>query len=132
MPIGKIPETIATAIKIGEPAAWDRAVETIRLTNGVVTSVSDAEILDAKAVVDSAGVGCEPASAASVAGVRQLVAEGTITSSDRVVAVLTGHVLKDPGALLRYHQEMSPAPRYANPPVEIDPTLDAIERVLDR
>ena len=123
-------ETVATAIKIGDPASYDRAVETIRLTNGIVTSVSDAEILDAKAVIDAAGVGCEPASAASVAGVRRLVREGTIRPSERVVAVLTGHVLKDPGALLRYHQEMSPAPQYANPPVEIDPTVDAIERVL--
>ena len=63
------PETVATAIRIGEPASWDRAVRAIRETNGVVTDVSDAEILDAKAVIDAAGVGCEPASAASVAGV---------------------------------------------------------------
>ncbi len=99
-------------------------------TNGVVTTVSDAEILDAKAVVDASGVGCEPASAASVAGVRRLVNEGVIRPSDRVVAVLTGHVLKDPGALLRYHQEMDPPPQFANPPVEIEPTIEAVERVL--
>ena len=95
-----------------------------------MTTVSDAEILDAKAVVDASGVGCEPASAASVAGVRRLVSEGIIRPSDRVVAVLTGHVLKDPGALLRYHQEMAPPPQFANPPVEIEPTLEAVERVL--
>ena len=71
-------ETVATAIKIGDPASFDRAVEAIRYTNGVVTSVTDAEILDAKAVVDASGVGCEPASAASVAGVRRLVREGVI------------------------------------------------------
>jgi threonine synthase len=123
-------ETVATAIKIGDPASFDRAVEAIRYTNGVVTSVSDAEILDAKAVVDASGVGCEPASAASVAGVKRLVSEGVIRPSDRVVAVLTGHVLKDPGALLRYHQELSPAPQFANPPVEIEPTLEAVERVI--
>ena len=123
-------ETVATAIKIGDPASYDRAVAAIRFTNGVVTTASDDEILDAKAVIDASGVGCEPASAASVAGVRRLVQEGVIASSDRVVAVLTGHVLKDPGALLRYHQELSPPPRYANPPIEIDPTIDAIERVL--
>ena len=123
-------ETVATAIKIGDPASFDRAVDSIRYTNGVVTSVSDAEILDAKAVVDAAGVGCEPASAASVAGVKRLVREGVIHSSDRVVAVLTGHVLKDPGALLRYHQELSPAPQFANPPIEIEPTLEAVERVI--
>jgi len=123
-------ETIATAIKIGDPASFDRGVDAIRFTNGVVASVTDDEILDAKAIIDGSGVGCEPASAASVAGVRLLVRDAVIRSSDRVVAVLTGHVLKDPGALLRYHQELSPAPQYANPPVEIDPTIDAIERVL--
>jgi len=123
-------DTVATAIKIGDPASFDRAVDAIRFTNGVVTTASDDEIMDAKAVVDAAGIGCEPASAASVAGVRRLVSEGTIKPADRIVAVLTGHVLKDPGALLRYHQEQSPAPQFANPPVEIDPTIDAIERVL--
>jgi len=123
-------ETVATAIRIGDPASFDRAVQAIRYTNGVVTTVSDAEILDAKAVIDASGVGCEPASAASVAGVRRLVGEGIIRPSDRVVAVLTGHVLKDPGALLRYHQELSPRPEFANPPVEIEPTLDAVERVI--
>jgi len=82
-------------------------------------------------VVDASGVGCEPASAASVAGVRRLVKEGIIRPSDRVVAVLTGHVLKDPGALLRYHQELTPPPQFANPPLEIEPTLNAVERALD-
>ena len=124
-------ETIATAIRIGDPASFDRAVDAIRFSNGVVTTVSDSEILDAKAVIDSAGVGCEPASAASVAGVRRLVREGTIGSTDRVVALLTGHILKDPGALLRYHQELTPAPQFANAPIEIDPTLEAVERVIE-
>jgi threonine synthase len=123
-------ETIATAIKIGDPASFDRGVDAIRFTNGVVTSVSDDQIMDAKAVIDASGVGCEPASAASVAGVRRLVAEGVIGASDRVVAVLTGHVLKDPAALLRYHQELSPAPAHANPAIEIDATVEAVERVL--
>jgi threonine synthase len=90
-------ETRATAIRIGDPASWDRAVGAIERTNGLVTSVTDEEIFDAKRVIDRAGVGCEPASAASVAGVRKLVASGAIASGDRVVAVLTGHLLKDPG-----------------------------------
>ncbi|MBP2648984.1 MAG: threonine synthase [Gemmatimonadetes bacterium] len=123
-------ETVATAIKIGDPASWDRAVRTIRETDGVVLAVSDAEILEAKAVIDASGVGCEPASAASVAGVRQLVRQGTIRPGERVVAVLTGHVLKDPGILLRYHQEMEPAPAKANRPVEIESHLRDVERVL--
>jgi threonine synthase len=123
-------DTVATAIKIGDPASYDRAVETIRYTNGVVTSVTDVEILDAKAVIDGSGVGCEPASAASVAGVRNLVRDRVIAPSERVVAVLTGNVLKDPGALLRYHQEMSPPPQYANAPIEIEPSISEVERVI--
>jgi threonine synthase len=124
------PETVATAIRIGAPASWKRAVRAIRETNGVVTAVSDAEILDAKAVIDAAGVGCEPASAASVAGVAQLRREGLIRSSDRVVAVLTGHLLKDPSAVVAYHETAEPAPRYANRPIEIDATISAVERVI--
>jgi threonine synthase len=123
-------ETVATAIKIGDPASWDRGVRAIRETNGVVLAVSDAEILEAKAVIDASGVGCEPASAASVAGVRRLTEAGTIRPGERVVAILTGHVLKDPGVLLRYHQETEPPPARANRPVEIDPDLRAVERVL--
>jgi threonine synthase len=90
-------ETRATAIRIGDPASWDRAVTAIRETNGRVVAVTDEEIFATKAVVDHAGVGCEPASAASIAGVRQLVAAGEIAPDARVVAVLTGHLLKDPG-----------------------------------
>jgi threonine synthase len=124
-------ETVATAINIGDPASFDRAVSAVRESNGVVTAVSDEAILAAKAVVDAAGVGCEPASAASVAGVRALVAEGVIRPGERVVAVLTGHVLKDPGILVRYHQETEPPPPLANRPIEIDPTLTAIEAVME-
>jgi len=126
------PETIATAIRIGAPASWDRAVRTIRETHGVVACVSDEEILEAKAVIDAAGVGCQPASAASVAGVRQLRATGVIHADDRVAAVLTGHLLKDPGIIARYHHETEPPPSRANRPVEIDPTVDAVARVLDQ
>ncbi len=93
-------ETVATAIRIGDPASWDRAVEAIRLTRGVVTRVPDAEILAAKAAIDGVGVGCEPASAASLAGLRRLVTEGVVPADARVVAVLTGHMLKDPEILL--------------------------------
>jgi threonine synthase len=122
--------TVATAIKIGNPASYDRAVVAIRETNGVVLSVPDAELLEAKAAIDASGVGCEPASAVSLAGLRQLVRSGEVKPADRVVAVLTGHILKDPDLLLRYHQEMDPPPPGANRPVEIEPTLAAVERVL--
>jgi threonine synthase len=121
-------ETVATAIKIGDPASYERGVRAIRETNGVVIDVSDAEIMEAKAVIDASGVGCEPASAASVAGARRLARDGTLRRGDRVVAVLTGHILKDPGILLDYHKKGGAA--LANPPIEIDAELGAVERVL--
>jgi threonine synthase len=123
-------ETVATAIKIGNPASYDRAVQAITETDGVVLSVSDAELLEAKAAVDASGVGCEPASAATLAGLRQLVRQGTVRPTDRVIGVLTGHILKDPGLLLKYHQETDPPPPSANRPIEIEPDLREIERVL--
>ena len=113
-------DTVATAIRIGNPASWDRATQVIRQTDGVVLAVPDEDILAAKRVIDGAGVGCEPASAASVAGVRRLVASGTISRTADVVAVLTGHLLKDPEIISRT----------ASPPVEIEATLQAVEQVL--
>ena len=92
--------TVATAINIGNPVSFPRARAVIRATNGVVAQVTDDEILRAKAIIDRAGLGCEPASAASVAGVRQLVAAGTIRPDERVVCVLTGNVLKDPDTIV--------------------------------
>jgi threonine synthase len=124
--------TVATAIKIGNPASYDRAVVAIRETNGVVLSVSDAELLEAKAAIDASGVGCEPASAVSVAGLRQLVRSGEVKPAERVVAVLTGHILKDPDLLLRYHQETDPPPPGANRPIEIDASIAEVERVLQQ
>lgn len=111
-------DTVATAIRIGNPASWDRAVQAIRETDGLVLTATDAEILEAKAAVDRSGVGCEPASAAAIAGVRQLASGGWLGADDRVVAVLTGHVLKEPGV-----------PAVA--PTVIEPTLDALERAID-
>jgi threonine synthase len=124
------PDTIATAIRIGAPASWDRAVRVIRETNGIVTDVSDEEILEAKAVIDAAGVGCEPASAASVAGVAKLRRDGVIGATERVVAVLTGHLLKDPEAVIHYHRDTEPPPRHANRPIEIEARVSEVARVL--
>ena len=123
-------ETVATAIKIGNPASYDRAVQAIRETNGVVLSVSDAELLEAKAAIDASGIGCEPASAVTLAGLRRLISAGQVKAADRVVAVLTGHILKDPALLLRYHQEIDPPPPGANRPLVIDPDLREVERAL--
>jgi threonine synthase len=124
-------ETIATAIKIGAPASYHRAVRTIVATHGVVLTVSDAEILAAKVAIDRAGVGCEPASAASVAGIRSLRGAGTIGKGDQVVAVLTGHILKDPGILQQIHQDGSIAPQLANRPIRIPPEIAAVRDLLN-
>jgi threonine synthase len=121
------PQTVASAIRIGDPASYERAVRALRETNGVVTTVTDAEILEAKAVIDAGGAGCEPASAASVAGVRKLVGDGTIAPDARVVAVLTGHLLKDPAAALAAAHSSGVADGRGVP---IEPTLAAVERVL--
>ena len=136
-------ETVATAIRIGDPASWNRAVRAIRQSNGLVISCTDDEIVAAKIAVDAAGVGCEAASAASVAGVRKLVAQGVIRPEQRVVAVLTGHVLKDPGMLELLHRgqpagfasrpassSVTDSDRGGNPPIEIDATVSAVEQVL--
>ncbi|HET9465833.1 MAG TPA: threonine synthase [Gemmatimonadales bacterium] len=123
-------DTVATAIKIGNPASYDRAVQAIRETDGVVLSTTDAELLEAKAAIDASGVGCEPASAVTLAGLRQLVRKGAVKRDDRIVAVLTGHILKDPGVLLTYHRDLDPPPPGANRPVEIDPDIREIERAM--
>jgi threonine synthase len=125
------PETVATAIRIGAPASFARAARAIRETGGVVLAVTDAELLEAKAVIDASGVGCEPASAASVAGVRALRAAGQIGAHERVVAVLTGNLLKDPGIVIEYHSgDGSEARPRANAPVEIPASVEAVRRAL--
>ncbi len=100
-------ETVATAIRIGNPISFIKARKTIEETNGVVEQVSDEEILKAKAVIDNAGIGCEPASATTVAGIKKLVQAGHIKSSETVAGILTGHVLKDPDNSLNAHQNAS-------------------------
>ncbi len=102
-------DTIASAIEINRPVNLKKCLRALDVMDGVVRQVSDQEILDAKAKVGAGGFGCEPASAASVAGARLLRREGVIAPSDRVVCVLTGHELKDPTATVAYHttdQEM--------------------------
>jgi threonine synthase len=122
-------ETVATAIRIGDPASHERAVRTIEETRGLVAAVTDAQILEAKAVVDGCGLGCEPASAAAVAGARQLVRRGVIRKGHSVVAVLTGNLLKDPDAVMSFHSRRG---RGRNPPIEIEPRLSEVEKVLKR
>ncbi len=95
--------TIASAIEINRPVNLRKCIRALEVCDGIVRKVSDQEILDAKAQVGAGGIGCEPASAASVAGVKQLVSEGVIAPDERVVCILTGHLLKDPTATVAYH-----------------------------
>ena len=118
------PETLATAIKIGDPVSWPKAVHELEVSNGVVEKVTEQEIADAKAVIGRCGIGCEPASAATLAGIRKLTASGVIRRDADVVAVLTGNVLKDPGYIHEYHTGVLLDPAggpieytFGNPPV---------------
>lgn len=112
-------ETVASAIRIGDPVSHDKAVAAILETKGVVEEVTDSEILAAKRTIDGMGIGCEPSSAATLAGVRKLRAAGIMREDERTVCVLTGHILKDPEA--NYRDENV---------VEIDATIEAVERAL--
>ncbi|HEU4522173.1 MAG TPA: pyridoxal-phosphate dependent enzyme, partial [Thermoanaerobaculia bacterium] len=114
-------ETIATAIRIGDPVSHERAIAAIRATNGVVEQVTDAEIMDAKREIDASGIGCEPASATTWAGVKKLRASGLMRENESTVCVLTGHILKDTEAVMR---------SAAGTVVEIDPSLQAVEKVI--
>ena len=95
--------TIASAIEINRPVNLKKCLRALEFCQGVVATVNDQEIMDAKARVGAGGLGCEPASAASVAGAKRLREEGVIAPSDRVVCILTGHQLKDPTATVAYH-----------------------------
>lgn len=98
------PQTLATAIKIGAPVSWKKALRAVLESGGQVITVSEQEIADAKAVIGRDGIGCEPASATTVAGIRRLVSSGYIRRDQSVVSVLTGHVLKDPDYVVNYHR----------------------------
>ncbi len=113
-------ETVATAIKIGDPVSFSRARRVIEESDGIVEQVTDEEILAAKSVIDRSGIGCEPASAATLAGVRNLVARGVIKRDERVVGVLTGSLLKDGQTGVPQQTEG----------VAIEATLDAVRKVL--
>lgn len=97
------PATLATAIKIGNPVSWKKALRALEWTDGLVERVSEEEIADAKALIGLDGIGCEPASAAALAGAKRLVESGKISKRDEVVCVLTGNLLKDPDYTIKYH-----------------------------
>ena len=102
------PQTLATAIKIGSPVSWEKALRSVIHSQGQVITVGEQEIADAKAMIGRDGIGCEPASATTVAGIRKLVAAHFIRRDELVVAVLTGHLLKDPDYVSQYHRGTLP------------------------
>jgi threonine synthase len=102
IPVGS-PETLATAIRIGDPVSWPKAWSVLQATEGLVEFVSEQEIADAKAVIGRSGIGCEPASASTLAGLKKLAGSGTVKKGENVVAILTGNVLKDPDYIYGYH-----------------------------
>ena len=135
-------DTLATAIEINRPVNLVKALRAIDICDGVVRQVSDQEIVDARALIAANGFGCEPASGATIAGVRKLREEGVIAASDRVACVLTGHQLKDPDLTVAYHsnnpelheKKLRPAgvteTPHANAPIVVDNDVDAIVSAL--
>ncbi|HZU08295.1 MAG TPA: threonine synthase, partial [Pseudacidobacterium sp.] len=135
--------TRASAIRIGNPASWKKAVRVIRETGGWCEQASEAEIALAKAEIGEEGIGCEPASAVTLAGLKKLVREGKVQSQETVVLLLTGHTLKDSDYTIAYHRgdllrpdevgalrtEIEVTRRNA---VEMDASADLVLRELER
>jgi threonine synthase len=134
-------ETAATAIRIGNPVSWKKAVRVLQSTGGRCEQVSEAEIAMAKAEIGGDGIGCEPASAVTLAGLKKLVHQGFVRPHESVVLVLTGHVLKDPEYTLKFHRgELLPeAPEverrqlqsHRRAPIPLEPEVDSVLRVLE-
>jgi threonine synthase len=136
------PHTVASAIEISRPVNLPKALRSLATMNGVVREVSDEEILEHRAMVARYGFGCEPASAASVAGLRKLLDEQVISKDESVVCVLTGHELKDPNATVKYHTgidmksvqdlapRVEPKGKLSNRPVPVDDDLGSIVKAM--
>jgi threonine synthase len=134
------PETRATAIRIGSPASWKKAVHVLEATGGACDEVSEIEIAQAKAEIGAEGIGCEPASAVTLAGLKKLVKQGFVKPEETVVLVLTGNVLKDPDFTIDFHRgdmfkpgtESAALSALRRPPIVLDATLDAVTRTLEQ
>ena len=139
-------DTRATAIRIGNPASWKKAARVIEEMGGWCEQATEQEIALAKAEIGAEGVGCEPASAVTLAGLKKLVAQGKITREERVVLVLTGHTLKDSAYTIDYHRgelfneaenaQISPADQALHaalrkPPIVLEPDSDIVLRELE-
>ncbi len=142
-----VPDTRASAIRIGNPASWRKAVQALQSTGGCCEQVSELEIALAKAEIGAEGLGCEPASAVTLAGLKKMVANGFVQAEQTAILLLTGHTLKDPEYTIQFHRGelFSPAELAGAPaaeltahqtlrraPVVLDPAADDVLRVLDR
>jgi threonine synthase len=134
-------DTMATAIRIGNPASWKKALRVIRETGGTVEQVSEIEIALAKAEIGAEGVGCEPASAVTLAGLKKLVKQGFVKANELVVLVLTGHTLKDADYTLKFHRgdlfdgtphnaESASLKPLQRSPLVLEPSVDAVINLL--
>ena len=134
-------DTMATAIRIGNPASWKKALRVIRETEGTVEQVSEIEIALAKAEIGAEGIGCEPASAVTLAGLKKLVKQGFVKRNESVVLVLTGHVLKDAEFTLKFHRgdlfegtpyesESRKLKSHQRSPLVLDPNVEAVIELL--
>ncbi len=136
------PETRATAIRIGNPASWEKAVKVLRATGGACEEVSEVEIAQAKAEIGAEGIGCEPASAVTLGGLKKLLRQGFVKAEETVVLILTGNLLKDPDYTMEFHRGEIPAGvnepeniqlnRFRHPPVVLDATLEAVIQALEQ
>ena len=126
-------DTVATAIRIGDPVSYDKAVNAVRRSGGAFISSSEQEIMDAKALVDATGVYICPNSATAVAGFLKARQQGTILPDESVVIVATAHGCKFSQATIDYHGGRLPGvePRLANRVVEVAADAAALERLLD-
>jgi len=135
--------TMATAIRIGHPASWKKAVRMLAATGGTTEQVSDVEIALAKAEIGADGIGCEPASAVTLAGLKKLVKQGFVKENETVVLVLTGHLLKDPEFTLRFHRgdlfagtelegEAGKTKGRQRGPIVLDASADAVVKALEQ
>src|SRR5208337_941476 len=134
------PETMASAIRIGNPASWKKAVRVLEGTGGTVEQVSEAEIALAKAEIGADGIGCEPASAVTLAGLKKLVKQSFVKPAESVVLILTGHLLKDPDFTLKFHRgdlfpvhdpQASGLGQAQRSPIVLEATPDAVIRTLE-
>lgn len=132
-------ETMATAIRIGNPASWKKAVRVLLATGGTVEQVGEVEIAIAKAEIGGDGVGCEPASAVTLAGLKKLVKQGFVKPAESIVLILTGHLLKDPEFTLKFHRgdlfvgtEAGVAAQQQRAPVVLDADVGAVLATLEK